>query len=1198
MSTQRMLYRSASLAAGLTAGIGALLSLDACLNLFTVGDNPMDRSSLVLGLGLASAGASLWVLSRAGSELALRVGRATAALPALVAIAGAAGWHIRIAHLTCANLAIGAAALLLLDRGRRREFTVSTGLALSTCIVALITLLDYMFRFGGLVGARDIATLTALTPAMGLLTLGGGILLAQPNLDFIQVFFGERPTSKRARQLLAVIMMALPSLEFLRIELSRHGVLNVRTGLAYFTGVEMLLFLVILALIARVIDTPGADPDGAKVSLDDMARLQTQTASLQQEVAMRTRELQMANSNLRVVAKVNALLALTTQHTPNGVIIANSEGNVLWANPVWERLSGWNQARSAGVRLDKLLGGIWGSAAEACSREILQSGQPGSIEVSGPSPDGRIRWLRITFQPVYDEGQSLTNVIAILDDFTAYREADQRLQSANDRLQFALRSSGYGIWETHFPDNRLDWDEHMFEIYGISPEDFGGRIEDWIRLIHPDDVESMTTHRQQVIDGAAKNFDIDFRVIRPDGSVRFVEAHGFLARDEAGKPLRLVGLNRDITGEMEMRETLRVAEERLGLALLATNEGVWDWNVATGKIYRDQRWGELFGWDSRSLGEFADWADRVHPEDLPAAQAALDAHLQGRSPVYVSEHRWRTRSGQWIWTLDRGKVVSRDKESRALRMVGTQGDITARKKLEERLRHSEEISLQVSRLAQIGAWEWSLDSRTLNWAPELYRMCEVELGYTPTLDSMQEFFPAEHRDAFVRAIDQATRGGRAFDLRTPLVTLRGRRLWVRVIGRAEFKEDRAVRLFGAVQDITAQEEAEQSQRKLETQLFQVQKMETLGTLAGGIAHDFNNLLTGIMGYQDLSLDTLAEGHPSRECLSEARNACLRARELVDQILTFSRQSDGGERVPVDMSFVIEEARRFLRATVPATIQIEVSVGQNSRVLADPTQLHQVLLNLGTNAAHAMRANGGVLKLSVATVVLNSAQAAAHGNLPAATYLRLSVSDSGHGMDLETQKRIFDPFFTTKDVGEGTGLGLSVVHGIMRAHGGTIEVTSAPGQGTTFDLYFPIAEGEAEEPTVQQAPLPLGRGEVICVVDDEQIVAHVTRLSLERFGYRTMVFTSSEQCLQALRAEPGSCAVLLSDQTMPGLTGLELSARVRTFSPNLPIVIMSGYFSKISPRSLEDIGNINLLAKPFTMHELSRVIHRALNPEAA
>ncbi len=812
MSTQRMLYRSVSLAAGAVIVIGILPSLDACLSLASGGHNPSDRASLAVGLGLAFAGLALWLLTRPGSGRGLRLGRAAAVLPALIALAGLASWHVLMAPLTAANLALGAAALLFLDKVARRQFSLSTGLALTTCVVAMMTLLDTMFRFGGLVGTLEITSLAGLTPAMGLLVLGAGVLLAQPSLDFIQVFFGDRPASRRARQLLGVVILALPALEFLQIELIRHGVLNVRPGLAFFTAVEMALFLVMVTLIVRAVDATGADPEGKPANLDDMARLQTQTASLQQEVALRTRELQMANSNLRVVAKVNALLALTTQHTPNGVIIANSEGAVLWANPVWERLSGWNQARSAGMRLDLLLGGIWGSTAEACSREILQSGQPGSIEVSGPSPDGRVRWLRITFQPVYDDGHSLTNIIAILDDFTAYREADQRLQSANDRLQFALRSSGYGIWESHFPDNRLNWDEHMFEIYGINPQDFGGRMEDWIRLIHPDDVEPVAMHRKQVVDGSVKNFDIDFRILHPDGSVRYVEAHGFLVRDEAGNPLRLVGLNRDITSEMEMRETLRVAEERLGLALLATNEGVWDWNVATGKIYRDQRWGELFGWDSPRMGEFADWSTRVHPEDLPAAQAALEAHLQGRTPVYVSEHRWRTKTGQWIWTLDRGKVVSRDKESRALRMVGTQGDITARKNLEERLRHSEEISLQVSRLAQIGAWEWSLDTQTLTWAPELYRICEVELGYTPTLGSMQEFFPVEHRDAFVRAIEQATRGGRAFDLRAPLITQRGRRLWVRVIGRAEFKEDRAVRIFGAVQDITAQQEAEASQR--------------------------------------------------------------------------------------------------------------------------------------------------------------------------------------------------------------------------------------------------------------------------------------------------------------------------------------------------------------------------------------------------
>jgi len=1200
MSTQRTLYRSASLAAGLSIGIGALALLGACLNVPPGTGLATEAPDLNMAAGLILAGTALWLSNRAGPGGGSGAGAASAALAGCASVAGPIFWHGSIPIMDSAALASASVALLLPKKAGGRAFALSVGLALGTSTAALMTLLDYLLRFDGLlVSQKETLSLNGLPPALGLGVLGAGILMAQPDHDFIHLFLGERAPSRRARRLLTATVLALPALELVRLTLSRYGLLHIRAGIAIFTAGEMVLVLVLVVLIARAVNAPAADSERRSLNQEDMARLQTQTATLQQEVAMRTRELQMANSNLRVVAKVNALLALTTQHTPNGVIIADSKSCVLWANPVWERLSGWNQAKSSGQPLDDLIGGIWGQAARACVGEILQSGQPGSLEVSGAGPGGRVQWLRITLQPVRDDSGGLTNVITILDDFTPYREADQRLQTANDRLQFALRSSGYGIWESHFPSSRMDWDEHMFAIYGIDPKDFGGTVEDWVRLIHPDDLDAVTEHRQQVLDGTARHFDIDFRIVRPDGAVHYVEAHGFLVRDAAGSPLRLVGLNRDITSEMEMRETLRVAEERLGLALLATNEGVWDWDISTGKIFRDQRWAELFGAGSQELGEIGDWASRVHPEDFPAAQSALDAHLQGRTPVYVSEHRCRTKSGQWIWTLDRGKVVSRDKDGRALRMVGTQGDITARKKLEERLRHSEEISLQVSRLAQIGAWEWSLETQTLTWAPELYRICEVELGYTPTLSSMQDFFPVEHRDAFMRAIEQATRGGRAFDLRAPFVTLRGRRLWVRVIGRAEFKDDRAIRLFGAVQDITAQHEGEESQRKLETQLFQVQKMETLGTLAGGIAHDFNNLLTGIMGYEDLALDTLDVAHPSRSCLNEAHNACLRARELVEQILTFSRQPDGGEHVPTDIAFVVEEARRFLRATVPATIQIEVNIDPNcGRVLADPTQLHQVLLNLGTNAAHAMRSTGGVLRLTVVTVVLSPAQAAAHGNLPAATYLRLSVSDSGHGMDAETQKRIFDPFFTTKDVGEGTGLGLSVVHGIMRSHGGTIEVTSAPGQGSTFDLYFPVAEGEAEEPAAPASPMPLGRGEMICVVDDEQIVAHVTRLTLERFGYRTVIFNSPEQCYEALKGDPDGCAALLSDQTMPGMTGLELSARVRERLPNLPIIIMSGYFSKISPKALEDIGNINLLAKPFTMQELARIVHRALHPDSA
>ena len=207
-------------------------------------------------------------------------------------------------------------------------------------------------------------------------------------------------------------------------------------------------------------------------------------------------------------------------------------------------------------------------------------------------------------------------------------------------------------------------------------------------------------------------------------------------------------------------------------------------------------------------------------------------------------------------------------------------------------------------------------------------------------------------------------------------------------------------------------------------------------------------------------------------------------------------------------------------------------------------------------------------------------------------MRLTVSDTGHGMNADTQMRIFDPFFTTKNVGEGTGLGLAIVHGIVRAHGGAIEVHSTPGRGTIFQIYLPVAVAEWTLPEPSAEPPPRGNGEVICIVDDEQLVLQATRLTLERFGYKTVAFTSPTECLKALRLEPDGCNVLLSDQTMPGLTGLELAAQVREFSPQLPIIIMSGYFSKVSTGALEQIGNIALLAKPFVARDVLQAVATA------
>ncbi len=578
----------------------------------------------------------------------------------------------------------------------------------------------------------------------------------------------------------------------------------------------------------------------------------------------------------------------------------------------------------------------------------------------------------------------------------------------------------------------------------------------------------------------------------------------------------------------------------------------------------------------------------------PAAVARLrEAEKNGRAcNVEILNY---TKAGEPFWQIVDMQPV-RDTAGELVHFIAIHTDITAQKQLEERLNKSEELASEVSRLALIGGWAIDHATAHVTWSEGTRRIHEVDESFQPTLASVAQFFPSEARATMQGAIDGLTPATAAFDIEVPLLTARGRRAWVRILGRGEFKDGKTVSVHGAIQDVTAQHESEESRRQLEGQLFQAQKMETLGTFAGGIAHDFNNLLTGIIGYHELAADSVPENHPARLCLNEAHSASLRARELVEQILAFGRQSGGTEHGPINLPAAIEEARRFLRATLPTNISIEVECADGcGSVLADATQIHQVLLNLGSNAGHAMRQRGGALRLTLESVELSPDLALSIGKHAAARYVRLSVSDTGHGMEEATRSRIFDPFFTTKSSREGTGLGLAVVHSIVRSHRGAITVESTVGSGSTFHVYLPAA-GDDFSPAEPSAQLsPRGNGEFVCVVDDEEVVASCTRLVLENKGYRTLTFKSAEQCLAHLAAEPSHCAVLVTDQTMPGMQGTELAAVLRQRSPALPIVIMSGYFSKISPDQLSRLGQVELLSKPFTSDELALVVHRALHP---
>ena len=387
---------------------------------------------------------------------------------------------------------------------------------------------------------------------------------------------------------------------------------------------------------------------------------------------------------------------------------------------------------------------------------------------------------------------------------------------------------------------------------------------------------------------------------------------------------------------------------------------------------------------------------------------------------------------------------------------------------------------------------------------------------------------------------------------------------------------------------------EEALRKSEKGLRQAQKMEAIGTLAGGIAHDFNNILGAVIGLTEMTLYECREASQRRR-LEQIIKACDRAKNLVNHILTFSRQSDQ-ERKPVDIGIIVKEALKLLRASLPSTISISSDIPSNSNtVLADPTQIHQIMMNLSTNAAHAMREKGGVMKISLEGVDIDSIALSSTPSLKPGTYVRLIVSDTGHGIDPAVIDRIFDPFYTTKKPGEGTGLGLSVMYGIVKSHGGTISVYSEPGIGTNFKVYLPRIETSAAIETKSIELIPGGQ-EHILFVDDEEVLAEIGREMLQYVGYTVTSRTSSIEALEAFRAQPSRYDMVITDMTMPNMTGVALAREIHRVRSDIPIIICTGFSEFINEAEAGRLGIQKLIMKPLFMKDLALAIRDVLDKE--
>lgn len=390
-------------------------------------------------------------------------------------------------------------------------------------------------------------------------------------------------------------------------------------------------------------------------------------------------------------------------------------------------------------------------------------------------------------------------------------------------------------------------------------------------------------------------------------------------------------------------------------------------------------------------------------------------------------------------------------------------------------------------------------------------------------------------------------------------------------------------------DITERKRMEKEKKKLEARLRQAQKMEAIGTLAGGIAHDFNNILFPILGYSEMLMNDAPDNSDLKRDLSIIFNGTKRARDLVKQILAFSRQREYDLK-PIKVHLVVKEALKLIRSSIPATIDIMQNIIDCELVMADYTQIHQVAINLLTNAYHAMEKKGGKLKVTLKEVDLRVDDLK---GMPPGTYVRLTVSDTGIGMDQSTIDRIFDPYFTTKKEGKGTGLGLAVVHGIIKSHGGHISVYSEPGKGSEFHVYLPVIKAQQETKQIEIQPIKKSN-ERILVVDDEKMVVEIQQKMLKRLGYDVTSCTSSVEALKAFQANPDNFDLIITDMTMPNMTGDQLAQKIMEIRTDIPIILCSGFSEKMSNEKAKSLGIKKFLMKPVLIKDLSITIRRELD----
>ena len=944
---------------------------------------------------------------------------------------------------------------------------------------------------------------------------------------------------------------------------------------AIYLGTEISLAAETVALIISLLMLCGVSMLGT--IFEQITKLQSDTE----------RELQKRCEAEEALRESEERFKNVLENLPGGIFTHDLDGDILMVNAQASKNSGYSKEELLSMK-------VWDVDPKAAAREDqnkiwqrLAIGESTTIESIHIRKDGTQYPVEIHLNAITLDERPV--VLPVAFDISWRKQFEQALRESEQRFRTLFMESPISITIHDIDTGEIVYaNPRAYASYGISSlEELQSR--DIFMKTSPYSL----TEAQAWIRKTANEGPQQFEWLNEDVYGQYFWEHVRLTTTTINEMKRVMATAIDITELKNTQEELQKSEERFRLVIDATNDGIWDWDINTHRVYYSPNYRQMLGYDSTEFpAHVQTWLDLVHPEDREKVYKANTDCIENLIESISIEFRMQTKNGDWKWIMGRGSAVERDRSGRATRMVGTHSDITERRQMEETIAYERDLSNSIIDSApgifylldenwQFLRWNKSFENITAYTAEEISNLSPGEL------------FRGEDQKLMQECILQVFETGHG-DAEAELVTQDERSIPYYFTGNKIIFDGKPC-MLGMGIDVTERRQAEEDKLRLQSQLLQSQKQESIGRLAGGVAHDFNNMLVSILGYGEMLLNDFDLQEKQRERVDNIYQAGLRSRDLVQQLLDFSRKQPLKiEYINIDQ--LISNISKLLQKTLRDDIEIQYLLqGDLPSVQADRGQLEQMIINLALNAQDAMP-SGGSISIGTALAELDEGYMEEHMELTPGHYVLLMIKDSGFGMDREIQEHIFEPFYTTKATGEGTGLGLASVYGIVKQHGGHIWTYSEPGQGTLFKIYLPASESinMPEDTSASEPGIDAPGQESICVVEDNDIVREMTVSILQEQGYKVFSTGNGSECLELIMDLDAPIDLLLTDVVMPDMNGKALSEQVKQRYPDVKVLFMSGYPESVLTHHDVLDQSLNFIQKPFSVQDLCVKLRKVLD----